>query len=239
MTKEMKVLVNDCTDYSLMNFLSYNRVPGKRKDLAESYAKLGRFLDPIKVVLTNLYSKDGSWQFYVLDGQNRLVFARDAGMPYDYLHVLTTDDEDLIKEYMKTYNTDRKNWPLEQNVNLYSNKAPYKRLLELSKKYKVSIMTAYTFLSNETRRISSYDLRYGLFKIVKGNRCVEILEEISYLRSVMPFNNRMVMAFAGFFMAEGYDRDKFAAALKKCDKQHLKLLQESKDIKDYFEKISF
>lgn len=234
-----KKLIQDSKDYDNLHLLSFNRPAGVRKDLEESIRTNG-FTDEIKVVKTSAI--DGKSKLYIVDGQNRYFTARSMNHTFDYIIEKETEDLDEIAAMVVTYNTNQKPWTLDNYVNLHIHfqNQNYITLKRLSLKYGCSIKTVAVLLAGFTHTggVSPKDIKGGNFVITSLSKTIEILNEISEIKKIVPVTNRFTMGFAAFYsMSKSYNSSKFLKMIEN-HRDLIKKCRDSADFKNLFNKLS-
>lgn len=231
-----KTLVQDCTNYNLLNLLDFNRYSKPRKDIEESLRKNG-FTDEIKVVKTK--SVTGKYELFILDGQNRFKTAMQMNIPFDYIIERETNDINEISSMVITYNSTQKPWLLRDYINLYKHfgNHNYVKLIEVMVAYNCSSTTAASLLAGYSSRNEnvSKNLKHGTFEIKSYDKTIEILNEIREIKQITAVNNRFIMAFAQFYTMNKYNRAKFLKNLE----THLVMIKRCREISNYIEVFKY
>jgi hypothetical protein len=189
------------TDYSKFKFFDWNRNTNRKHiEVLKKSIEAGEVLNPI------LISPD----FYVLDGQHRLVAKKELERPIQYIINDTTCEEEY-KEIIHAINSKSLKWSMFDYVIAYakSGNEHYKFILDLKEKYP-------EFKSNSNYiLIASSKTESNIGKqgtIISGNLIIEnknlihktINMLLDFKETICFPHNRFIMALIQFFKIKDY-----------------------------------
>jgi disulfide oxidoreductase YuzD len=165
-------------DYDKFKFFECNRPMRENKDLKLSMEKRND-LHLFPIVVTTDY--------YIIDGQHRFKYAKELG-----LEIFFMVNENYDMNDMAIWNSSQKKWTYEDFAHFYATRGieSYKLVLDLSKKYKISLNVLVRMYSN-TYSNFCHNFKLGKFKISENNiqRCEEEILKIIELADVFRKNS--------------------------------------------------
>lgn len=138
--------VYETTDYDSLKPFPFNRdINTNRTDLLESMEKWGFTSCAIVVEIDFI---DGVPTKYILDGHNRMYYAKIVGVPFCYKLVKGFETMSEVIKYMASLNSTSKNWRANDYINIWANsgKPAYKILkagIEITKFSASTVLDAY------------------------------------------------------------------------------------------------
>jgi len=153
--------------------------------IKESMAKFG-FIPGRPVLITK--------EWLIIDGQHRLLAARDLGIEVEF-EILEGD----YLEKMIQLNSTQSNWTLEDYVNSYAsqNIDCYRKLLKFKEKYDLNLSSAITILFNTSTK--SCDIKKG--EIISINTNAEQIAEFVSNCHTIAYNkdNKFIRAICSVY----------------------------------------
>jgi hypothetical protein len=204
--------ISTTKDYKLFCRVAANRTLAlaKHKKLRESMEKHG-FLPEFPIVCT----RDATGRLTVKDGQHRLAFAHDLGLPVYWVEATSTWDVAEINTTLKT-------WVLLDYAEMFSGRglSAYAEVLEFSKTHGISIGISVALLSGKCA--THHD---GIRGFVKGTFIVRDRAYADRVAGIYgPFiradkrlrNTRFLEACMAVCMVKDFDPARLLRSLEKC-----------------------
>jgi len=149
-------------DYSIFKLSKFNRNVIFRKEMLEQAVE--GFISPIVV----------NEEMIVIDGQNRLLHAKEAKVPIEYIIKEGLDENDIVR-----MNTIQKPWSLENYIEAFANQGleQYELLIDLINQRLSSVTNIIQIGNNGTSNTKSLNERVkkGEYKFYNYGKTVEFL----------------------------------------------------------------
>lgn len=184
-------------DYSIFKLSKFNRNVLFRKEMLEQ-AKQG-IISPIVV----------NEQMIVIDGQNRLLHSKKAGVPVEYIIKPGLDEKDIVR-----MNTVQKPWSLKNYIEAFANqgKPEYVKLVDLINKKYSNVTNTILFASDVTNGYEKIyrQVREGDFKFHNYEKTVEFLLYSKRFReeTKTPKRSKVETALYELFRLKGFNENR-------------------------------
>ena len=203
------------SNYEKFTFLSANRRINREhvNKLKESLSKYG-FLESQPITVTN--------NFEIIDGQHRFIACKDMGLPVNYVVV---DSKNVDNMLIDLNNTQRK-WNVQDYVVFYAEQGNenYIRLLQLSKKFNISISCVCAIAQNSVQGGRDTDIiKSGNFRFqnsetpIVESKITTVLSACKYcglkpsdrfIRAIVLVSRHPQFIWKEFLQKVSYQRDK-------------------------------
>lgn len=150
-------------DYSIFKLSKFNRNVIFRKEMLEQ--AIEGFISPIVV----------NEEMIVIDGQNRLLHAKEAGVPIEYIIKGGLNENDIVR-----MNTVQRPWSLENYIEAFANQGleQYELLIDLINRKLSSVSNIIQIGNNSTANTRSLNnkVKEGKYEFLNYQKTVEFLQ---------------------------------------------------------------
>lgn len=233
--------IPNCTDFSKFKFLNKENRDTKEphvNNIANSLLQFGSASVVIIVVRTKAFR--GSFEYYVADGQHRIIAAQRLNIPVNVLIVeLAVDTKLNITKYIAALNNTATGWTPSNYLNSFKENGvrEYTIMDELKMKTGLTMTDLlYIFLGSNNRK----EFSSGEMKFVNEADSMELLDAVMMVKNVIP-NKAFVRRSLYKIMRLCKDYKRMAKAILKTSEAlktaHTKFSENEREFYDHLVKI--
>ncbi len=234
-------VINDCTEFSRFKFLNgINRdtKTSKVNKIVASFKEFGTAGATVTVVRTKAFN--GIYEYYIADGQHRLLAAKRLGLPITIIIIELTNDSKLnVTKYIAVLNNTSTGWDAKTyNTSFKENGIREYTILEelrISTGLTMSDLLTIFVGSNNRRTFSSGDLKF-----INEDDSMKLLDAVMMVKHLIP-NKAYVRRSLYKIMRLCNDYKKMAKAIVKTadalKTAHMKFSENEGEFYDHLVKI--
>jgi hypothetical protein len=232
--------ITNCVDFKRFKFIDANRTINDThvNQIAESILEFGSGSIVITVIRTKCMT--GTSEYYVADGQHRLLAAQRLGIPVHVIVVeLTVDTKLNLTKYIATLNNTSTGWSPKMYLNSFkaNDIREYKILSDLKVKSGLTMTDLlHIFLGSNNRK----EFKSGQMVFVNEKDSMELLDAVMMVKNVIP-NKAFVRRSLYKIMRLSKDYKKMAKAILKTAEAlktaHTKFSENERDFYEHLVKI--
>jgi hypothetical protein len=232
--------VANCVDFSKFKFIDANRRTNEQhvNDIVDSILEFGCGSVVVTVVKTKCIT--GSVEYYVVDGQHRMLAAERLGVPIHILIVeLAVDTKLNLTKYIATLNNTSSGWSPKMYLNSFKENdiREYKIMSELKIKTGLTMTDLlFIFLGSNNRK----EFTSGQMTFVNEKDSMELLDSVMMVKNAIP-NKAFVRRSLYKIMRLCKDYKRMAKAILKTAEAlktaHTKFSENERDFYEHLVKI--
>lgn len=232
--------IANCVDFSRFKFIDANRTTNEPhvNEIMESLIEFGSASITLTVVKTKCIT--GAVEYYVADGQHRLLAAQRLGVPIHVLIVeLTVDTKLNLTKYIAALNNTSRGWSPKMYLNSFTQNdiREYKILSDLKVKTGLTMTDLlHIFLGSNNRK----EFTSGQMTFVNEKDSLELLDAVMMVKNVIP-NKAFVRRSLYKIMRLSKDYKRMSKAILKTAEAlktaHTKFSENEREFYDHLVKI--